>query len=223
MAISTSYSRLRKWYVRLSQREQLLVVVVVGAALYFLMDALVYAPQQTRKQALIDSERALQLEKTVVAANIVAVERTQNENKEQLEREYQRLKRLVPVLEQAAGSVGNELFPLRNMLAELMGDKPGRVSVVGFKTVAVKPLSLQNRQPAAAGNAAVASGAIQKHGLDFELRGRYLDLMAYLQALEERYPKLFWANASLSAEGRVTENLLRLSVFMLSVPPTPKP
>jgi MSHA biogenesis protein MshJ len=212
-----SFSELRDRFSRLSQREQLLMVLVVGAALYFLVDALVYMPQQERMQALITQRHQLQSQVLVLSAEIAAVERTRAENLEQKERDYQRLKKQAALLERVSASLGGEAYPVRALLGEVLGTRQERVTAVGVRTVPAKPMPAVNRAP----GQGAALPAMFKHGADLELRGRYLDLVTYLRDLEERYPRLFWSNATLSADGSTPESTLRVSVFMLSTQSNP--
>lgn len=210
MFANFSFSDLRERFQQLSLREQLLVVAVVGAALYFLVDSLVFASQKQRHQETETAQKMLQSQIVVLSAEMSAIVRTRADELEQKEREYSLLKQQVAQLDAVAGHVSSELPKISQLVSDVLGAAPAKVKVVGIRTVPVKPLSGAGK-PGAAGSVQ----ALYKHGFELEVRGSYLDLLSYLRQLEEAHPQLFWSNVLLTA-GTFPENTLRASVFMLS-------
>jgi hypothetical protein len=80
MLTNFTYLDLRDKWLRLSRREQLLVTLVLGAAAYFLVDALVFAPQARREQALLDQQKILQAQVLALSAEIAAVDKNKVDN-----------------------------------------------------------------------------------------------------------------------------------------------
>lgn len=225
MAANFSYSNLRDKLKSLSQREQVMLLVAVVVVIYFMVDALVFAPQARREQALLDNQKALQTQMTVLSAEIVAVEKAlKADTLAEKQAELSQLKKQAAVLDSVVQSVSVDVPKLRPLVAELLRSKTTRVKAVSLKTVAVKPLGTQTKpQSTVAGanagtGASVASlspGAVHKYGLDIELKGSYLDLMAFLANVEAANPNLLWSNAKLTA-GQYPENTMLVSVFLLS-------
>jgi MSHA biogenesis protein MshJ len=220
MTASFSLSDLRDKFQRLTQREQLLVVLVLAAALYFLIDALVFTPQNRREQDLLDSQKALQSQLLVLSAEMTAVSHARAEDTAQKQAQLQRLKNQSAQLDALAGSVTAATPGIRRLVTEVLGAQPQRVQVVAVRTLPVKALLPSAGAPAAAGAvasapASVTASPVYKHGVDIELRGNYLDLMGYLRSIEAAHPGLLWSNATLTAD-RYPENTLRVSVFLLS-------
>jgi MSHA biogenesis protein MshJ len=220
MFASLSYSKLREKYLSLSAREQLLLVIVAGATLYFLMDFVVFAAQNRREQDMTNNQRALQSQVAVLVAEIAAVDQVTDSQLAQNEQEYAQLKKQAALLESLVQSVATEAPKVREVVDNLL--RAQRVNTAGVRTIPVKALPVQvgggvAAQPAGDNKGAAPSTgvAVYKHGVDIELRGRYLDLMAYLRGLEEATPNLFWANASLTT-GEYPESIVRTSVFLLS-------
>lgn len=210
----------RDKFLRLTQREQLLVVGVVVAALYFSFDALVFANQKAREQVLVEKQKAAQAQVLVLSAQIAAIERTRAEEVDQKTRELNQLKAQAEVVEQMVRSVSDQLPPIKALVGAIIdaGDATG-VDLVSVKTLPVKSV-----QGLIAGSASAAkpgpAAMLYKHGVELVLRGSYLDLLASLQTLEERYPKLLWSEAVLIAE-TYPQNTLRVTAFMLSTQPKP--
>lgn len=210
----------RDKFLRLTQREQLLVVGVVVAALYFSFDALVFANQKAREQVLVEKQKAAQAQVLVLSTQIAAIERTRAEEVDQKTRELNQLKAQAEVVEQMVRSVSDQLPPIKALVGAIVdaGDATG-VDLVSVKTLPVKSV-----QGLIAGSASAAkpgpAAMLYKHGVELVLRGSYLDLLASLQTLEERYPKLLWSEAVLAAE-TYPQNTLRVTAFMLSTQPKP--
>lgn len=209
-----SLSEVRDKFQQLSMREQLLVMLVVGAAIYLLIDALVFSTQKQRQQDIENEVKVQQSQIVVLKAEMAAVERTRADELEQKEREYRGLKQQVAQLEAVTTNVSTEAPKIGKLAGDVLGVMPAKVKAVGVKTVPVKTL-FNTPKPA---GAAAATAPVYVHGLDIELRGTYLDLLKYLNQLEEAHPKLFWSNATFGA-GAYPENTLRASVFMLSTQP----
>lgn len=219
MFANFSYTDLRDKLQNLSRREQLLVLVVLAAAIYLLLDALVFAPQARREQALLDNQKVLQSQMTVLSAEIAAVQNAKVDNLAQKQAEFLLLKRQSALLDNVVQSVTTDVPKIRLLMSELLGAKSARVKAVSIKTLPVKPLLSQSKPASGAagpaGAGALSPATVYKHGLEIELRGGYLDLMAFLSSVEEAHPKLLWSNATLTAD-KYPENILRVSVFLLS-------
>jgi len=212
-------SDVRDKFRSLSLREQLLVVLVVGAAIYYLVDVFVFASQKQREQVLQNNQAVLQAQIKTISEELVAVGRIRTDDYEQKEREYQLLKQQVAQLHAVVSGVTTEAPKMVKLVRDVLGAAPVRAKTVAVKTLPVSPVSgVQKPGAPAVGQTNAAPLAVYKHGLDIEFRGNYLDLLSYLNKLEDAHSNLFWSNAVL-AVGTYPENTLRASVFMLSTQP----
>ena len=213
---------LRDKFHRMSMREQMLVVLVLSAALYYLFDALVFTPQNRREQSLVNNQKVLQAQVMVLSAEISAIDRMKVDNLEQQEQEFRRIKKQATHLQAMVEGVMSEAPQIRTLVAEVLGTPHARVSAVGVKTLPVKALLGGSKASSGAATKAAspANAVVYKHGIDLELRGNYLDLMNYLSTLEQTHPKMFWSNAVLNAS-TYPESTLRVSVFLLSTQSNP--
>jgi MSHA biogenesis protein MshJ len=70
--------------------------------------------------------------------------------------------------------------------------------------------------PAVAGAAAPAPSLLYRHGVEVTVRGNYLDMVNYMEALEAMPTQLFWGRAQLEVEeypgARLTLTLYTLSM-----------
>ena len=96
----------------------------------------------------------------------------------------------------------------------------GRLRLVGVKSLPVMPF--EGSFAAAAGDpepSAPASGAgraIYAHGVEVTVRGNYLDMLNYMDALEAMPVQLFWGKAQLDVEA-YPDARLSLTLYTLSL------
>ena len=101
----------------------------------------------------------------------------------------------------------------------------GRLQLVSMRTLAAEPVAGAAAQPQAQAAAAAAVAApapaqdaalLYRHGVEVSVRGNYLDMIAYMAALEAMPTQLFWGRAQLEAEtwpaSRLTLHLYTLSL-----------
>jgi MSHA biogenesis protein MshJ len=128
-----------------------------------------------------------------------------------------------------------------NKMADLLRqvlDKNGRLQLVELKTL---PVSLLIEKPQADGIAAQPTAAnaldgplrqaqdgqkqpgsqkqIFKHGVSITVRGGYLDLLRYVNALEKMPAQMFWGEVNLSVE-KYPDAVFTLTVYTLSLDKT---
>lgn len=206
-------------YGKLSLRERLLVLAAVAAALYFMFDALLLAPQQQRIKQLNQSAQAHQQEKGVLVAQLVAMEGVKSKAVDlaQSQRnEMAALQKQIAAAEVFYGQSDQRSSSLGVLLHELLATNP-RVSLTGLKT---QPSSVFFAPTvAAAGNKAAQAGPelkdiVYRSGVEVSLKGSFPALLTYLQALERRSDRLFWSNAHLDVSV-YPDVVLRLDIATL--------
>lgn len=92
-----------------------------------------------------------------------------------------------------------------------------RLRLMALNSVAAQPV----RSAAASGadsasTAGVAGDAIYRHGVELSVSGNYLDMVAYMRALESMPTRLFWGRALLQVEEYPTSRLT-LTLYTLSL------
>lgn len=94
---------------------------------------------------------------------------------------------------------------MRDVLEEML-EREKRLRLIDLKTLPVTDMSASQGQ---------AGRRVFRHGVELTLAGRYLDLYAYLSALEGLKTQLYWGRAEMSvAEYPVVT--LKLTVYTLS-------
>lgn len=119
----------------------------------------------------------------------------------------------------------NGLVPPERMapLVDTILRANGRLQLVALRTLPVEPLlGAAKPQAGPASTTAEAQSAnkqgalLYRHGVEVTVRGNYLDMIAYMAALEAMPTQLFWGRAQLEAEtwpaSRLTLTLYTLSL-----------
>ncbi len=221
-----SLKQMRDKFYALSSREQLLVVGVVGVAIYFVFESLLFTPQSNRNIELMAAREiadtqvsAMRTELKSVSQSSVDLEKAQLENAQ--------LKRQMVVLKAVLDGMQVSTPPIGDLVKGVLKDYP-RVTLVSLKTLPVTTLIAgpqvnqvnQTNQvnPGARASPGANEKTIFKHGVDVEIQGNYLDLLAYLKNLEASSKNVFWSDVKLLSQ-KYPDASLRLTIFILSDQP----
>jgi MSHA biogenesis protein MshJ len=206
----------------LSLRERGMLFAGAAAAIVFLLYSLFLNPQLARQKAL-RAEVAQQQD------NIAGIDR---EIGQQLAAYAQDPDAATRVRIAAIGSDTEQLAgKLRAMqrglvaperiapLLETILKSHGKLQLVSMKTLPASALSAAARA-APAGTAVPADvppvALLYRHGVEISVRGNYLDLVNYMEALESMPTQLFWGRAELGVE-EYPNSKLTLTLFTLSL------
>ncbi len=222
-----SLKQMRDKFFTLSAREQLLVVTVVSVALYFAFETLVYAPQSERNEALMTERTLANSQMATLRAEILSVNHS-NVDLEKAQLDNAQLKRQMVLLNAVLSSLQVSAPQIGDLVKGVLKDYP-RVALVSLKTVPVTTLLTATAPvtPANTGNAGnpaapvAVQKAIYRHGVDVELQGNYLDLLAYLKNLEANSQHVFWSDVKLLTL-KQPDASLRFTIFILSDQPVLK-
>ena len=94
---------------------------------------------------------------------------------------------------------------MRNVLQEILA-RNSRLRLVELKTLPVEPF----------GKSSAQGRPIYRHAIELTVSGAYLDLYAYLRALEGLSTQLYWGKADLTVANYPTA-VLKLTVYTLSL------
>ena len=212
-----SFLQIKEKFTSLSQREQLLVVLVLAAAGYFVMEGLVFQPQAQREMAIQAQLNAANVRQLTLQAEISAVKRTSGEMRAQQQADFLALKQKYATLQAIAKSSSADAPRIADLVNDVLHTQHPRVTLENLKTLPVKRLNTAASTTDKKTDKREESG-IYRYGVELELRGSYLDLLAYLKSLEDSGNALFWSNVNLSA-GQYPDSRLRVTVYMLSSKP----
>lgn len=200
----------------LSLRERAMLFAGATAAIVFLLYALFLNPQLVRQQTL-RAELAQQQD------NIAGIDREIGQLLQAFAQDPDaatraRLAAIAADTEQLAGklrAMQNGLVAPERMapLLETILKSNGKLRLVSMKTLAASPLG------DAAGPAAAApspAALLYRHGVQIAVRGSYLDMVDYMDALEAMPTQLFWGRAELAVD-EYPSATLTLTLYTLSL------
>ena len=188
---------LKTWWTGRSRREQWLAGVAALALIAATVELAALSPQRVSKQKLqreIVAARAhldrLQAMAVELAAKPAIAEATHSLQSRR-ERAQQQIERA------QADLIAPKDMP--RQLAAILARHP-QLRIVGMQSNAPKPID--------------SSGALYEHGLRVDVEGRYLDLLAYLETLQQAPHHIFWRSLEMKAAGPLP--VTRIELFTLS-------
>lgn len=220
----------------LSLRERIMVFAALAAAIVFLMHFFALGPQLRKQDALnaqisqqnnniegIDNEIRARVEAAqtdpdaAVRTRLASVRAETEELSGQLRAMQNGLvapERMAPLLDSILRANGRlTLVSVRTLPVE-------SVLEAGRRAAGTAPEAVQTTAPATPATPAGATPGtaelLYRHGVEITVRGNYLDMIAYMNALEGLPTQLFWGRAQLEAEtwpaSRLTLTLYTLSL-----------
>jgi MSHA biogenesis protein MshJ len=223
----------------MSLRERAMVFVAVTASLLFLIYTIAVQPMLVRQQALLTELKQQQNQVAGIDMEIAAkaqgfVVDPDAEGHAQLTQaraEIERIsagllsvqkglvapEKIAPLLEQLLRGNGKlKLLSLKTLPVTGMNDAAnagqGTAAAAPADTAATAPPAA----PAAKAPTAKPRELLYRHGVEIVVQGGYLDMIAYMQALEALPVQLFWGAARLDAQ-QYPEARLTLTLFTLSL------
>lgn len=232
MDLKVFRAQMRDRIAGLSRREQLLAILVSCVVVYALCDVLILTPQATRKNTWSANQQQLQSQLNTLEQEIASVSQQPPISPEVLalkKAELHQLKRQVDTLDAISANTASVTPRIGELVKGVLQSQRRNVALDSLKTLPVKIIqtTLQPSSARTQGRSVSTSAtatpqtSLYRHGVELELRGRYLDLLAYLQALEGSSKAVFWSDARL-AKTNTAELTLKVTIFMLSDQPNPK-
>jgi MSHA biogenesis protein MshJ len=200
--LETSVAR----FDRLSLRERLLILAAVLAVLFVLWDTLLLAPLEVRRSALsaeVESQQA------AISATAAVLQSSLNNDPTRIALlQIARAQRDIDSLDHQLQSAAVGLLPPDRMAAVLQDLLRPRqqLRLVSLRTEAATRL-LQG--PADQGGPFV-------HPVELVLRGHYLDILNYLQALEALHWRLYWKTLELDSSAYPNDRV-RIEIGTISL------
>lgn len=198
----------------LSLRERGMVFIAVMVVLYLIAANLVFGPlraQHARSQQDLKAKRdQVQITETQIQALVsVAGGDVNSQNRAKVAALTQQLQQL----DAAMDSMTSGVVPPKEMakLVERMLTQNRGLELLKLESLPPAPLHDGKTAAPQAGT----DVQIYKHGMRVQLRGRYLDVVDYLQALETLPWKVFWGEVALETE-KYPSSKVTLVIYTLS-------
>ena len=214
----------------MSVRERAMIFAAAAAVIVFLFNSFMITPLMARHKALRSQIAQQQDNIAGMDAEIGAIVRAYSVDPDQSNRE-----RLASVKARSA-ALGADLRSMQTGLVAPERIAPlleqilranGKLRLIALRSLPVSPAADGPYDPdarvaaiaAPAADAAAAASPtrlIYRHGVQVTVRGNYLDMIDYLDALEGLPTQMFWAKASMEVEeypnARLTLTLYTLSL-----------
>lgn len=223
-----SWTRFAARVDALTLRERVLVFAALAAACVFLSWFLGLGPM-FRKQDALRAQVAQQRDNIEGAdAELAAkLEAFQADPDAPARRRIAEVRAETAQLATSLRAVQNGLVAPERMapLVDAILRANGRLELVQMRTLptepvlgkaAVAPAAAPDAAPEGAGTGAKPAGLLYRHGLEVVVRGNYLDMIAYMAALEAMPTQVFWGGAQLETETWPTSRLT-LTLHTLSL------
>jgi len=214
----------------MSLRERAMVFVAAGAAILFIVYSLMLGPLFAKKASL--ESQIAQVRNNISGIDGEMSAKLQGFSLDPDVPNRARLAKVKADIDALAGklrAVEQGLVAPEKIapLLEAILAKNGRLTLVSMKTLPAAPVTDASARPAA--NTAQSETAAEtpastpaptallyRHGVQVTVRGNYLDMINYMQALETMPTQLLWSSAALEVE-EYPNSRLTLTLHTLSL------
>jgi len=220
--------RFQDWLDQRAPRERLLILVAGFGAVVYAFYLLMFAPQQDEQHRLRERAAAVKEQTESLRKQLREIEQTYGRSIDATgHAQIEALRAQLTAMDPALAEVARSLVSPKEManLVEQVLRQNRALEMVSIENLPVRPLADAPSSDSVA-QAATADEPVMvdvgtgfyKHGMVIEVRGRYIDIIGYLRALENLPWKLFWGQVTLVAED-YPKSRVRLVVYTLSLNP----
>ncbi len=210
-------------------RERALIFIALLVLVAAFMDTVFIDAQVTKEKRLRRDIAGRQAETAAVQDKLGQLVRARAADPDRALRErLERLREETTLVENRIREERRRFTDPRQMRAVLeeMLARNGRVALINMRSLETTRISDPRPGPAGASGVVQAKPAadaaarpereVYRHGIELQVSGAYLDLLAYLKALEQLPTQLYWGGAELSAETHPVVTL-KVTVYTLSL------
>jgi MSHA biogenesis protein MshJ len=205
----------RRWLGQRTLRERLLAAGALLVLVALAFDTLVSAPQRAKDAAL---KRQITEQRAAIAALHAQLEAQAAASDQQQHAQANALAQRRAAAERVIREAQVDLIAPQDMSKQLgaMLARHPQLRVIGMTTLA--PAQLGDALPSAnAGGTSAPRTAtgLYQHGLELTVEGKYLDVLAWLQALEQAPHRVYWRELDMQVNGDGLP-VTRITLFTLS-------
>ena len=197
MAIAIK-EQLQPWLERIDNldlRERILLLAAVVVVLFLLTDTLILQPtlkaQQVAKQQIVDAE--IQLNSLRQGAQLLSYQSDPDPSSTRQQTRDQLVSKLAELDERITSQLGALVEPAQaaQVLEQLLSSHPGlKLTTLNATAEPLEDLEIEQQTEAP---------GLARYQLDMVVQGSYLDLLNYLQSLEDMPWKFFWQQVDFQA------------------------
>lgn len=222
----SQWQQLQTRFNALKQREQILVMVAGVAILIMLCDQLLWTPlwrsSTQQKNTMTTSQQQLDQLKT---ANAEIAAKLAEDPDAELRRNLEAINERLAKQNEQLEKLTVDLIPpdeMANVLRKVLGER-GNLQLLALRNEPAE-LAFTPKDEAEATNTVTTDAeenterehvAIYRHGLTLELKGRYFDIVDYLQALENLQWHFYWEKLDYKVD-KYPDAVVTLKVYTLS-------
>jgi len=192
-----------------SLRERVLLFGAAALALVFIVNAALIDPLRAKNRKLVAETAQRQTELRTLQSEVQRMAQLRAADPDaQRQKQAAELRAELAALEASIVEEQRRFTSpqrMRQVLEEML-ERDRRLRLVDLKTLPITDL---------AGTQGQAGRSIFRHGLELTLSGSYLDLHAYLAALERMSTQLYWGKVEMSVSAYPVVTL-KLTVYTLS-------
>jgi MSHA biogenesis protein MshJ len=225
---------LRARVAKLELRQRAIVLAALLLLAYVFIDALLLSPVLARRKAALDQLSQSQNQFTALSVQVQTLIRSKAADPDAANRaRLEELRSNIAAFESEAREQSLQLISaqrMRAVLQQILASRPG-LELVELKTLPQSTITLAGEAQKPSGDAQKPSGAatapeapverahvgtLYKHGVQLTVRGRYLDLLAYLKQIEALPAKLYWDKLELTVVEHPTLSM-RFTLYTISL------
>ena len=216
-SLQSSLSDFCRWFDTRAPRERLVLAISLLVVLALLWYVLLIEPLALHKQALAAQINSATVTVSALdqAAGAIVAGAAQDPNAENRQQKVL-LEEEIGRLDERLAALTGELISPQQMVAVLeeMLKRRRQLSLTRLENLPSEPLL----EPASSDSQAekVQQRNLYRHPLRIELTGNYLEVLAYLQSLEQLPRKVYWQDLVLSVE-EYPQAKITLTVYTLSL------
>lgn len=196
----------------LSLRERALLMLGAFMVLFLLWDGLLMSDISRRSGAVNAEMDTIRTRVDQLNAAIAAASQTRGRDPNvALQAELEETRASIAELDEALAARSGQVISPREMarvLEEILR-RQGRLKLISAESLPPRPLFEHADE-------AGLPGTVFRHGLAFEVEGRYLDVLAYLRELENLEWQFFWETVVLESE-RYPTNRVQIRIYSLNL------
>lgn len=226
------FTRLDQWFMALSKRERIMVLLALFLVPIYLYAQLVYLPNQQQQKKLHSRHQAAQQDNKATQLQLDELNiALQKDPDEKGRHQLSQLRSQIDKFDEALRSNLAGLVPPENMAGLLRGmlRKQAGLKLVALKNIAPSLLVAPADSAGSEGEAvqepsdstesvSLESGSptLYRHGIEVKFTGSYLATLKYLRHLQDLSQRLFWDGATIEMSEHYPSAEVTLSVYTLS-------
>jgi len=201
----------------LTLRERGIMFVTLLALLYFIASSFVFSPLKKQQQRLENEIKMKYDQIAAVSAQTQSMIHAATTDPDvENEARLKQLREQIGLLDPRLAGVSQSLVSPRDMARFVEQVLTRNQALQVLKVESLPPAPVDGQPVSTEASAPAPAQGVYKHGMRIEVRGRYIDLVKYLRALEAMPWKVFWGQVTLEADDQAMSKLT-LVIYTLSL------